>query len=396
MLILVWTALVTPFEVSFLEPDYNYLFIINRLIDTVFLIDMVFTFLMDPLNNEELKVASTVWIPLCFSSLGCPVVFPSFSFLLRTKLYTALRGLILPKANTNPLSLCDAQTAGLPDHNKMAQNYLSGWFTIDLISTIPFDLFTIVLRGGGNTDVQKLKFLRAMRLLRLVKLLRLLRVSRIFERWEDRVAINFAVLSLCKSSIGTLLCSHWIGCLWYITAFIEDAPANWVKSTSVASYSSLDDPGVTTYDKYVASWYFSVMTMSTIGYGDISPVTSAERIVCCLMMLIGAGIYAYVVGSITTTVSNMEASSRRYQELMDMLNTFLDDNNISNDLRVSSRAYMRTRQAQGNLTNWQDLLCEMSPDLREAVARETHPGWALTSRFFDVADEDFQAILQPF
>ena len=109
------------------------------------------------------------------------------------------------------------------------------------------------------------------------------------------------------------------------------------------------------------------------------------------MMLIGAGIYAYVVGSITTTVSNMEASSRRYQELMDMLNTFLEDNHISNDLRVSARAYMRTRQAQGNLTNWQDLLCEMSPDLREAVARETHPGWALTSRFFDVADEDFQA-----
>jgi len=199
------------------------------------------------------------------------------------------------------------------------------------------------------------------------------------------------MLSLVKSSVGTLLCSHWIGCLWYITAYIEDAPANWIKSCTVDSYSSLEASGVTTYDKYIASWYFSVMTMSTIGYGDISPVTSAERIVCSLMMLIGAGIYAYVVGSITTTVSNMEASSRRYQELMDMLNTFLDNNNISNDLRVASRAYMRTRQAQGNLTNWQELLYEMSPDLREAVARETHPGWALTSPFFRTACNDFQA-----
>ena len=45
-----------------------------------------------------------------------------------------------------------------------------------------------------------------------------------------------------------------------------------------------------------------MMTMSTIGYGDISPVTSAERIVACVMMLVGAGIYAYVVGSITSTV----------------------------------------------------------------------------------------------
>ena len=58
MLILIWTALVTPFEVSFLEPDYNWLFVVNRVIDCIFLTDMVFTFFMDPLNNEDLKVTS--------------------------------------------------------------------------------------------------------------------------------------------------------------------------------------------------------------------------------------------------------------------------------------------------------------------------------------------------
>jgi len=336
MSVLVWTALVTPFEVSFLEPDYNWLFFFNRLIDCVFLTDMGFTFFLDPLNDEKLK------------------------------------------------------ENGLPSHRLIAQNYLRGWFTIDVVSCIPFDLVTILLEDAGD-DFSKLKFLRAMRLLRLVKLLRLLRVSRIFERWEDRIAINFAMLSLVKSSVGTLLCSHWFGCLWYITAYIEDAESNWVKSTTVDSYENLLSEGVSTFDKYTASWYFSVMTMSTIGYGDISPVTSAERIVCSFMMLIGAGIYAYVVGSITTTVGNMEASSRRYQELMDMLNQFLEMNAISDDLRIQSRAYMRTRQAQGNLTNWQDLLTEMSPDLREAVARETHPGWAISSPFFSNACDDFQA-----
>lgn len=333
--VLVWTALVTPFEVSFMEPSINYLFVLNRLIDCIFLTDMIFTFLLDPINDETLKIN------------------------------------------------------GLPSHKLIAQKYLQGWFTVDLVSTMPFDAVTIAVKG--DPALEKLKFLRAMRLVRLVKLLRLLRVSRIFERWEDRIAINFAMLSLIKSSIGTLLCSHWIGCLWYITAYIEDADANWIKSTGVDSYGSLEDSGVTTYDKYIASWYFSVMTMSTIGYGDISPVTSAERIVCSLMMLIGAGIYAYVVGSITSTVSNMEASSRRYQELMDMLNSFMEMNTISDELRVQSRAYMRTRQAQGNLTNWQELLTELSPDLREDMAKETHPGWALSSPFFCTADEDFMA-----
>ena len=48
----------TPFEVSFLEPELNYLFVLNRLIDLVFVIDMVFTFFLDPINDEKLKVLS--------------------------------------------------------------------------------------------------------------------------------------------------------------------------------------------------------------------------------------------------------------------------------------------------------------------------------------------------
>lgn len=83
----------------------------------------------------------------------------------------------------------------------------------------------------------------------------------------------------------------------------------------------------------------------------------------------------------------MEASTSRYQELMDMLNTFMETNKISFALRIESRAYMRTRQAAGNLTNWQDLLSELSPDLREAFARQTHPNWALSSFYFSTAHE---------
>ena len=48
--ILVWTSLVTPFEVSFLEPSYNHIFIINRLIDVCFISDIVLVFFLDPIG----------------------------------------------------------------------------------------------------------------------------------------------------------------------------------------------------------------------------------------------------------------------------------------------------------------------------------------------------------
>ena len=123
-----------------------------------------------------------------------------------------------------------------------------------------------VLRYNSTSlPPEVLRLNKIFRLFKLFKLLRLVRSSKVFTAMLSRTQLNPSIVRIAQLFAGLFMAFHWIGCLWYITAFIEDAPANWVKSTSVDSYSSLEDPGVTTYDKYIASWYFSVMTMSTIG-----------------------------------------------------------------------------------------------------------------------------------
>jgi len=325
MIVLLYTALVTPFEVAFLTPGFGGMFVVNRMVDTVFVIDIFFTFYLDPGAEEALK------------------------------------------------------TAGMPDHSKIAWAYIKSWFFIDVISCVPFDLMSILMEGSQLED---LKFMRVIRLLRLIKLVRLMRATRMFDRWEDSMAINFAALSLTKSCCLVALFSHWFACLWYITYYIEEAEENWITSGGFEEYD--------VFDSYIASWYFSVMTMSTIGYGDISPVTSAERIVACIMMLVGAGIYAYVVGSITTTVQTMEACTKKYQELMDQLNVYLEENQVETSLRVQARKYFRTRHQAGNLVDWRELLNEMSPDLREQIASANHDDWCAGSNYFWDAPKDFR------
>ena len=54
MLILMWTAVVTPFEVSFMEPAYNHMFVLNRIIDAIFFMDICMTFFLDPIGTTEL------------------------------------------------------------------------------------------------------------------------------------------------------------------------------------------------------------------------------------------------------------------------------------------------------------------------------------------------------
>ena len=169
---------------------------------------------------------------------------------------------------------------------------------------------------------------------------------------------------------------------------MEGASKSWLTNASVDD-SDLVDRSL--FDQYVASLYFSTATMTTMGYGDIAPVTTVERVVANFIMLVGALIYALTLSKVNTLMAALEALSRKYTRLVDTLNTFFEENRISFALRVESRRYLRTRQAEGNLVSWQLLLPELSPDIREDIASETHAGWCEGSSYLAGADAAFQA-----
>ena len=170
-LALVFTALVTPVEVSFLDPPSpaerwsNGLFLTNRCIDIIFITDMMIQF----------RVAY--------------------------------------KTGSGP----NEAVQWILDPVKIARNYgCSWWFVLDFFSvaTSLFDLME-------NEETKDLKALRAIRTLRLIKLVKLARGSRIFKRWEMRLSINYAYLSLLSITIAIFLACHWIACIWALQATFD-------------------------------------------------------------------------------------------------------------------------------------------------------------------------------
>jgi hypothetical protein len=75
-------------------------------------------------------------------------------------------------------------------------------------------------------------------------------------------------------------------------------------------------------DRLVACCYFAMVTLTTCGYGDFTPVTQNEMLVCILVMLVGVGFFSYIMSAFIEIVSNYEEdgkqrvkSEQRYNEL---------------------------------------------------------------------------------
>ena len=133
----------------------------------------------------------------------------------------------------------------------------------------------------------------------------------------------------------TLLTAHWLACLWHLVTVIEsDDAVTWVD----VYYCSGSKPcAVSTTSRYILSLYFSSLTLTTIGYGvhrtsmlasvtyscdigDVVPNTDTERWASAFISLIGASVYAYIIGMASGIVSVISGSKLEFQETVDEMN----------------------------------------------------------------------------
>jgi hyperpolarization activated cyclic nucleotide-gated potassium channel 2 len=79
---------------------------------------------------------------------------------------------------------------------------------------------------------------------------------------------------------------------------IDDTSENWI------TQKSLTDCG--DFDLYMISIYFTVTTIMTVGYGDITAYNSTERGFCILLMLIGVISFSFMTGSLSSIISSYD------------------------------------------------------------------------------------------
>ena len=63
-------------------------------------------------------------------------------------------------------------------------------------------------------------------------------------------------------------------------------------------------------DRYINSIYWAVITMITVGYGDISPQNSIEKVFVCLMSMLCCFVFAYALNHIGSIIEGLQSSGK--------------------------------------------------------------------------------------
>uniref|UniRef100_A0A8C2BZP6 Voltage-gated delayed rectifier potassium channel KCNH4 n=1 Tax=Cyprinus carpio TaxID=7962 RepID=A0A8C2BZP6_CYPCA len=242
-------------------------------------------------------------------------------------------------------------------------HYATTWFFVDLVAALPFDLLY-----AFNITVTSL-----VHLLKTVRLLRLLRLLHKLDRYSQYSAM---VLTLLMSMFALL--AHWMACIWYIIGRKEmetNANGAWDIGWLHELGRRLDKPyfnstvgGPSVRSAYIASLYFTLSSLTSVGFGNVCANTDAEKIFSICTMLIGALMHAVVFGNVTAIIQRMYSRRSLYHTRMKDLKDFIRVHRLPQQLKQRMLEYFQTTWSVNNGIDVNELLHDFPDELRADIA----------------------------
>jgi voltage-gated potassium channel len=176
------------------------------------------------------------------------------------------------------------------DIKEKRTQYLKTWFIIDLLAAIPF-LFIFPVFAMG--------MFRLLKFIRVAQYMHQTRQRAI--RYGDYLILGFFIFWL-------LLFAHWLACGWI---YLRDFPVDLNNLT-----------------KYVTSLYWVIETLTTVGYGETTPLTNSQHIYAMIIMLTGIGVYGFIIGNVANLLSKRNPARNQFFNNLDQLKVFVNYRNI--------------------------------------------------------------------
>ena len=108
---------------------------------------------------------------------------------------------------------------------------------------------------------------------------------------------------------------HIVACTWLITAHLQNDEG--VKGTWLEDFPEENKNKMALYN---IAFYWTVTTITTVGYGDISGTNNIERAYCTIVMILGVLAFSFANGSLTSILASYDSSNAALKEKNDIFN----------------------------------------------------------------------------
>lgn len=224
------------------------------------------------------------------------------------------------------------------DHPDLRAQPVSAWIPLaaDLIAAFPFaHIFGMPAWG-------------------LVRLLKLVRVISIMRGWRRRMVVHPTVVRLGAFLLWLALSAHWLACGWIVLR----GPTQHLGIGSV----------------YISALYWCVTTLTTVGYGDVTPETTDQAVYTMIVMLLGVGVYGYVIGNVANLLSKIDLARTQYVATIERVTGFLRYRRVPAPLQREIYAYYKyvweNRMGYDEASVLEDLPRSLSAELSLVLKRD--------------------------
>jgi CRP-like cAMP-binding protein len=244
------------------------------------------------------------------------------------------------------------------DGRRVAHNYLRTWFFLDFVTCFPFQRVT----AGLLPDLRPAKL---MKIGKVVKVCKLLRVSKVkakvtdsdgmgdmFEQIEDKLnSSEYQAFSrVVRLLLQLLVACHWLACFM---AVIGD---QWEQPNG-------EEVG------YFGALYWAMSTLTTVGYGDIIPMSTVERCYSIASLVFGGAFYGYMIAKLSSTIATQDRNAAAYAERMDQVRAWLYyHTDLPPTLRRKIKRYFQKALTQKAAIDDTAIIGDLSPALVHDVS----------------------------